>query len=123
MESNHNNPDKTNSSEMKVAEYADILIKQFLKKKYFVLSGTIYTSKAILLTFTKGVDFKFNEITPSFIGKYRSFLKDNGLDSFMVDMLIESFHHIYLYAITNKIISKDSDPFDSCKLYDITMMN
>lgn len=68
-----------------------------------------------LLKFNKDKDFRFGEVTPSFLKKYEKWMLEQKRSKTTIGMYLRALRVIYNTAVENDLIDKESYPFGKRK--------
>jgi integrase/recombinase XerD len=77
---------------------------------------TFKSSKSSIIEFIKKNEINIDSITPNWLKKYQTFLKNKGLKDTSISIRMRDLRNIFNECITNKIISAEIYPFKEYKI-------
>jgi len=91
--------------------YFDEVIKRLTATNRLGYAGIFKSTKNSLVTFRKGLDLHFSDITTSFLTKYEDAFYERGVTPNSVFVFLRTFKTLINYARKDNIVKSDFDPF------------
>ncbi|HVB03493.1 MAG TPA: site-specific integrase, partial [Chitinophagaceae bacterium] len=95
----------------KVIQYFDEVVERLERTNRLGYSSVFKATKNSLLTFKKGKDFDFSDITPSFLSNYEDAFYERGVVMNSVFVFMRTLKTLINYARKDNVVRNDFNPF------------